>query len=117
MTAGEGEGGEVMIEVACAGCGRTRRVSRKKYVPCAYYTCFVTGCIRDPEFRGPKPPGGFIYEAVEVAVGALYGHRLRQMTPEDLECLEWLKAMLRRALEEEGKEVPAWAAPSDPKAN
>ena len=52
------QGPEDGVTVACAGCSRTVRVRPTKLLKCDGYTCSLSGCKLNPEFRIPEPPVG-----------------------------------------------------------
>ena len=71
------------VEIACAGCGRVQRVRKSKVVPCDAYTCALGSCNRNPGFKTPAPPEGYVCEHVLNAAGGFSGYRLRIATAEE----------------------------------
>ena len=42
---------EAIVEIACAGCGRTQRIRARKVPPCDGYTCSLGSCKQNPNFK------------------------------------------------------------------
>ena len=71
------------VEIACAGCGRTQRVRARKVVPCDGYTCSLGGCKKNPDFKLPIGPDGYVCVIKSHAAGAFSGWILRPATEEE----------------------------------
>src|SRR5580658_10234037 len=80
--------GEPLTEVACAGCGRTQRLRKRRIIPCDGYTCAGWGhCKLNPSFSLPPVPEGCVREMVSNAAGAFEGYRTRFATQEQSEAI------------------------------
>jgi hypothetical protein len=87
-----------LVEVACAGCGRTQRVRPSKIVPCDGYTCSLGRCNKNPEFEIPNAPEGYVCIFKSNAAGALNGWVIRPATLDDRRSLERAKAIRDAAI-------------------
>ena len=89
--------GEPLIEVACAGCGRTQRLRERRVVLCDGYTCGFGGdCAKNPRFVLPPVPDGCVRHIVPNAAGGFSGYNTRFATPEEIEAIARARDILRR---------------------
>ena len=72
-----------MVEIACAGCGRTQRVRACKVVPADGYTCGLGCCTRNPDFHLPRTPEGCVCVQELYAAGGFSGWTIRPATLEE----------------------------------
>ena len=84
---------ETIVEVACAGCGRSQRVRASKVIPCDGYICSYTGCAKNPEFRLPDIPDGRLCAFELNAAGVFSGWRIRRVTPTEQRSINRAKAI------------------------
>lgn len=84
---------EPIIEVVCDGCGRTQRVRVSKIVPCQGYTCSLSSCKQNQDFKLPEVPHGFVRSITMNAAGGFSGWAIRLATDEELESIERAKAI------------------------
>lgn len=82
-----------IIEIVCAGCGRSQRVSESKVVVCDAYTCALGSCTQNPHFAPPQPPNGYVCEHILNAAGGFSGYRLRIATSEQMQAIDRAKAI------------------------
>ena len=82
-----------IIEVACGGCGRTQRVSRHKVIPCDGYTCSLSSCKQNADFKLPAIPDGWIRVLNFNAAGAFSGWITRVATQDELRSIERAKSI------------------------
>ncbi len=95
---GKNKKGEPLIEVACAGCGRTQRLRERKVVLCDGYTCGFGGdCVKNPGFILPTVPDGCVRHIVPHAAGAFSGYNTRFATPEEAAAIARARDVLLRA--------------------
>jgi hypothetical protein len=84
-----------LVEVACAGCGRTVNIRASKIEPCDIYYCQGSwkGCKRNPEHRLPEVPDGYVGIRTMNACGSLDGYTVRLASLEELESIARAKAI------------------------
>lgn len=84
-----------LVEVACAGCGRTVYIGASKIVPCDIYYCQGSwqGCKRNPQHRLPDVPDGYIGIHTLNAAGSLDGYTIRLASVEELESIGRARAI------------------------
>jgi hypothetical protein len=72
-----------LIEIACAGCGRTQRVRAAKVRKADYYTCDYGTCAKNPKGIESLRPEGFITELDMNAAGGFTGVTVRHASPSE----------------------------------
>jgi hypothetical protein len=72
-----------MVEIACAGCGRTQRVRACRVVRADGYTCGLGRCTRNPDFHLPRTPEGCVCVQELFAAGGFSGWTIRPATLEE----------------------------------
>jgi hypothetical protein len=90
--------GEPLTEIVCAGCGRTQRLRERKIVPCEGYTRGIAKCAKNPQFRLPRIPEGFVRHIIVNAAGAFKGYNTHLATPEDQAGLARARNILKSGL-------------------
>lgn len=81
------------VEIACAGCGRTQRVRASKVIPCDGYTCSLSGCKKNPDFKVPPAPEGYVCTHIMNVAGGFSGWVIGLATDEDKRSIERAKAI------------------------
>jgi hypothetical protein len=100
---------ETIVEVACAGCGRIQRVRASKVIPCDGYLCSYTGCAKNPAFRLPEVPDGWICTFELNAAGVFSGWRVRRATTAEQRSIDRARAIREeglRLLKQRGSRMP-----------
>lgn len=115
---------EPKIEIACAGCGRTQHVRPSKVIACDGYTCSLSSCKQNPDFRVPTPPEGFVCVIELYAAGGFSGWTIREASETQRQAVARARAIRDQALRgmikqwaiytlPDGTEVYAMQVPSD----
>jgi hypothetical protein len=87
-----------LIEVPCAGRGRTQRVRPSKIVPCDGSTCSLGRCKKNPDFEIPQAPEGYVCSVKMNAAGAFRGWEIRPATLGEKRSLERARAIRDAAI-------------------
>ncbi len=89
-----------LVEIVCAGCGRTRKVHPGKAQRWAeQYEGFLCGwreCKHNPDFDVPEPPIGWYVTITDLGAGGFHGWSYGQHTPESLAAV-WRACEIRDA--------------------
>ena len=89
---------EPLVEIVCAGCGRTQRVRASKVIACDGYTCSLGACKQNPDFKLPRPPEGFVCVLELHAAGGFSGWSIRPATDDDRRAVERARAIRDQGL-------------------
>jgi len=90
---------EDIVEIACAGCGRTQRIRARKVHPCDGYTCSLGSCKQNPNFKTPTAPPGWICLIEIGAAGGFSGWTLRPATEDEYLSIERAKSIRDAGME------------------
>ena len=74
---------EELITVSCDGCLREQKIRKSKLELCDGYTCAFGRCNKNPGFKIPELPEGYVCQLILNVAGGFCGYKIKIASPEE----------------------------------